>query len=205
MSLPPCLAPAAAFSWTVCDLHRRRAATRGGPGTARDAPGRRYYLSDHRKAHDEKRDAAPESEQGLVCTQVLGELVRNGGHDSLDGGKLRNKTKGFISVPTKHTKGSGWTGWNTREYLESWVFNAQMLMPKLHRDDFSIDGFTSFLCSESGSLTSWKIATNLQTNKQEKKGKQKPFTIVSSPSVRSIKKNIIAQNGERGSLVKASG
>jgi hypothetical protein len=31
------------------------------------------------------------------------------------------------------------------------------------------------------------------------------LTIVSSPRVRSIRKKMIAQNGERGSLVKASG
>ena len=85
-----------------------------------------------------------------------------------------------------------------------------MSMPKLHPNDFI--GLTSFLFLESGSLTTWKMVINLmvlQTNKQEKQeeknGKQKQFTIVSNPSVKSIKKNIIAQNGERGSLVKASG
>jgi hypothetical protein len=31
------------------------------------------------------------------------------------------------------------------------------------------------------------------------------LTMVSSPSVRSIRKKMMAQNGERGSLVKASG
>lgn len=46
------------------------------------------YLSDHRKAHDEETDTATQSEDRLVCAQVLGELVRDGGHDGLDGGKL---------------------------------------------------------------------------------------------------------------------
>lgn len=46
------------------------------------------YLSDHRKAHDEETDTATQSEDRLVCAQVLGELVRDGGHDGLNGGKL---------------------------------------------------------------------------------------------------------------------
>lgn len=85
-------------------------------------------------------------------------------------------------------------------------------MLKLPPNYFSIDSLTSHLFLESGSLTTQKIAINLavlQTNKQEKQeaknGNQKQFTIVSNPRVRSIKKNIIAQKGERGSLVKASG
>lgn len=36
-------------------------------------------------------------------------------------------------------------------------------------------------------------------------GEGKGLTIVSSPRVRSIRKKMMAQNGERGSLVKASG
>lgn len=46
------------------------------------------YLSDHWKAHDEETNAAAQSKDRLVCAQVLGELVRDGGHYGLDGGKL---------------------------------------------------------------------------------------------------------------------
>lgn len=46
------------------------------------------YLSDHWKAHDEETDAAAQRKDRLVRAQVLGELVRDGGHYGLDGGKL---------------------------------------------------------------------------------------------------------------------
>lgn len=49
---------------------------------------RTAHLSDHWEAHDEETNAAAQSEDRLVCAQVLGELVRDGGHDGLDGGKL---------------------------------------------------------------------------------------------------------------------
>lgn len=65
--------------------------TRGGLGTDNDAQKQYYYLSDHRKSHDEKGDAAAKSEQWLVRTQVFGELIRNRSHYSLDSGKLKHK------------------------------------------------------------------------------------------------------------------
>lgn len=46
------------------------------------------YLSDHGEAHDEETNAAAQSKDRLVCAQVLGKLVRDGGHYGLDGGKL---------------------------------------------------------------------------------------------------------------------
>lgn len=46
------------------------------------------YLSDHWKAHDEETNAAAQREDRLVCAQVFGELIRDGGHYGLDGGKL---------------------------------------------------------------------------------------------------------------------
>lgn len=47
------------------------------------------HLCDHREAHNEEADTAAQGEHRLVCAQVLGELIRNGGHDGLDGGKLK--------------------------------------------------------------------------------------------------------------------
>lgn len=86
-----------------------------------------------------------------------------------------------------------------------------MAAPKLCKNYFSIDSLTSCLFFHD-SLSTREIAINymvLQTNKEEnqkkKNGTQKQFTMVSNPRVRSIKKNIMAQKGERGSLVKASG
>lgn len=46
------------------------------------------YLSDHWEAHDEETNAAAQRKDRLVRAQVLGELVRDGGHYGLDGGKL---------------------------------------------------------------------------------------------------------------------
>lgn len=46
------------------------------------------YLCDHGKSQDEEGDAADQGEERLVFPQVLGELVRHGGDDGLDGGKL---------------------------------------------------------------------------------------------------------------------
>lgn len=50
-------------------------------------------LSDHRKAHNEEADAAAQGEDRLVRAQVLGELIRDGGHYGLDGGKLQRCQK----------------------------------------------------------------------------------------------------------------
>ncbi len=49
------------------------------------------YLRDHGKSQDEEGDAADQSEERLVFPQVFGELVRNRGHDGLNGGKLEKK------------------------------------------------------------------------------------------------------------------
>lgn len=46
------------------------------------------YLCDHRKSQDEEGDAADQGEERLVFPQVLGELIRHGGDNGLDGGKL---------------------------------------------------------------------------------------------------------------------
>lgn len=46
------------------------------------------YLCDHGKSQDEEGDAADQGEEWLVFPQVLGELVRHGGDNGLDGGKL---------------------------------------------------------------------------------------------------------------------
>lgn len=46
------------------------------------------YLSDHWEAHDEETNTAAQSEDRFVSAQVLGELIRDGGHYGLDGGKL---------------------------------------------------------------------------------------------------------------------
>lgn len=47
------------------------------------------HLCDHWEAHNEEADTAAQGEHRLVCAQVLGELIRNGGHNGLDGGKLK--------------------------------------------------------------------------------------------------------------------
>lgn len=46
------------------------------------------YLCDHGKSQDEEGDAAYQGEEWLVFPQVLRELVRHGGDDGLNGGKL---------------------------------------------------------------------------------------------------------------------
>lgn len=60
------------------------------------------YLGDHGKAHDEETNAAAQSEDRLVCAQVLGELVRDGGHYGLDCGKLEQcqQTASESNCPT---------------------------------------------------------------------------------------------------------
>lgn len=47
------------------------------------------HLCDHWEAHNEEADATAQGEHGLVCTQILGKLIRDGGHDGLDCGKLK--------------------------------------------------------------------------------------------------------------------
>lgn len=46
------------------------------------------YLCDHGKSQDEEGDAADQGEERFVFPQVFGELVRHGGHDGFNGGKL---------------------------------------------------------------------------------------------------------------------
>lgn len=76
------------------------------PGPHLPAPA---HLSDHREAHDEETNAAAQSEDRLVCAQVLGELVRDGGHYGFDGGKLegcREKGVGETTQPQRLPKPS---------------------------------------------------------------------------------------------------
>lgn len=47
------------------------------------------YLCDHWKSHDEETNATAQSKDRLVCAQVLGELIWDGGHYGLNGGKLK--------------------------------------------------------------------------------------------------------------------
>ena len=47
------------------------------------------HLCDHREAHNEEAVPAAQGEHRLVCAQVLGKLIRDGGHDGLNGGKLK--------------------------------------------------------------------------------------------------------------------
>lgn len=52
------------------------------------------HLCDHGEAQDEEADTADQGEEWLMLPQVLGELVRHGGHDGLNGGKLWAETNG---------------------------------------------------------------------------------------------------------------
>lgn len=117
------------------------------------------HLCDHGEAQDEEADAADQGEDWLMLPQVLGELVRHGGHDGLDSGKLGAVTN--------------------RKYTQNFFHSPEGVRPlKL------------------------SLSKCLVKVKETATGR---VTMVSRPRVSSMRKKMMAQNGDRGSRVRASG